>query len=228
MTKAVCLVSGGLDSCVTAAMAAEKKLELAFFHASYGQLTERRELQAFSNIADYYAVEYRLVVDLRHLQRIGGSALTDPDIPLPEGALSREGIPITYVPFRNANMLSVATSWAEVLGARFIYMGAVEEDSSGYPDCRESFFRAFNQMVREGTRPETHIEIITPLIRLTKKQIVTEGMRLKAPFHLTWSCYKEEKIACGKCDSCLLRLRGFQQAGFTDPLPYREYPALKY
>lgn len=217
------MVSGGLDSCVTAAIAHHRGLDLAFVHVNYGQLTESRELRAFHEIAEHYKVSHRLVTDLNHLRRIGGSALTDPDIPVPEGKLDRPGIPVTYVPFRNANMLSIATSWAEVLKANFIYVGAVQEDSSGYPDCRESFFRAYNAVIREGTRPETQIEIITPLIHLRKKEIVQKGMELAAPLHLTWSCYREENVACGACDSCLLRLRGFHEAGVLDPLPYKEY-----
>lgn len=226
MSKAVCTVSGGLDSCVTAASAHSRGLELAFLHVNYGQLTEARELQAFHEIADHYGVRDRLVTDIQHLRRIGGSALTDPSIPVPEGQLDRPGIPVTYVPFRNSNMLSIATSWAEVLGANFIYVGAVEEDSSGYPDCRESFFKAFNAVIREGTRPETQIEVVTPVIHLRKKEIVQTGAQLQAPLHLTWSCYREQEIACGTCDSCLLRLRGFQQAGIPDPLRYKELPTL--
>lgn len=222
-TLAVCMVSGGLDSCVTAAIARHRGLDLGFLHVNYGQLTESRELRAFHEIADYYQVSHRLVTDIHHLRRIGGSALTDPAIPVPEGNLERPGIPVTYIPFRNANMLSIATSWAEVLKARFIYVGAVQEDSSGYPDCRESFFRAYNAVIREGTRPETRIEIVTPLIHLRKQEIVQKGVELAAPLHLTWSCYREEEAACGACDSCLLRLRGFHEAGVLDPLPYKAY-----
>lgn len=221
MDKAVCMVSGGLDSCVSAAMAHSQGLELAFLHIQYGQLTQARELRAFHEIADHYAVSHRLVTDIHHLGQIGGSALTDRSIAVPAGQLDRPGIPLTYVPFRNSNLLSIATSWAEVLGAHHIYVGAVEEDSSGYPDCRESFFRAFNAVIREGTRPETQIRIVTPLIHMRKKAIVEKGVELAAPLHLSWSCYSEEEIACGACDSCLLRLRGFQQAGIRDPIPYR-------
>ncbi len=221
MSDAVCMVSGGLDSCVTAAVAHSRGLPLAFLHVNYGQLTAARELRAFNEIADHYQVSERFVADPTHLRKMGGSALTDPSIALPEGELDREGIPVSYVPFRNANLLSIATSWAEVLKARWIYMGAVQEDGSGYPDCRESFFKAFNTVIEKGTKPDTSIEIVTPLIHLSKKEIVEMGVALKVPFHLTWSCYKEEEIACGHCDSCLLRLRGFQQAEFHDPIPYR-------
>lgn len=221
MSKAVCMVSGGLDSCVTAAVARSRGLPLAFLHVTYGQLTAAREMQAFTEIADHYQISERLVANPAHLSEIGGSALTDRSIPLPEGELDREGVPVSYIPFRNANLLSIATSWAEVLEARFIYVGAVQEDSSGYPDCRESFFKAFNAVIEEGTRPDTSIEIVTPLIHLRKKAIIEKGVELKVPFHLTWSCYQEEDIACGDCDSCLLRLRGFQEAGIRDPLPYQ-------
>jgi len=221
MSDAVCMVSGGLDSCVTAAVAHSRGLPLAFLHVSYGQLTATREFRAFNEIADHYQVSERLVADPTHLSKIGGSALTDSSIAVPAGDLDREGIPVSYVPFRNANLLSIATSWAEVLKARFIYIGAVQEDSSGYPDCRESFFKAFNAVIEEGTKPDTSIEIVTPLIHLSKKEIVEKGVELEVPFNLTWSCYKEEEIACGHCDSCLLRLRGFQQAGLHDPLPYK-------
>lgn len=218
--RAVCLVSGGLDSCVSAAVAHSQGLDLAFLHVSYGQRTAQRERHAFEDIAARYKVRQRLIVDLKYLHRIGGSALTDLSIDLPEGNLERVGIPISYVPFRNGNLLSIAASWAEALRARFIYMGAVEEDSSGYPDCRASFFEAFNAVLHEGTRPETRIRIVTPLIRFRKSDIVKKGLKLKAPLHLTWSCYQEEEKACGHCDSCLLRLRGFEEAGVADPIPY--------
>jgi len=225
MSGAVCLVSGGLDSCVSAAMAHALGLELAFLHVSYGQLAAKREEEAFRKIADHYRASKRLVSEITHLSKIGGSALTDPTLQVPEGKLDRQGIPVSYVPFRNANMLSIATSWAEVLGSRSIYIGAVQEDSSGYPDCRESFFKAFASVIEAGTRPDTSIQIVTPLIHLRKKAIVEEGIKLGAPFHLTWSCYQDQEISCGRCDSCLLRLRGFQEAGIHDPLSYQEVPA---
>jgi 7-cyano-7-deazaguanine synthase len=220
MTSAVCLVSGGLDSCVTAAEANAKGFSLAFLHISYGQLAQSRELQAYNAIADHYSVINRLAITVEYFSRIGGSALTDESITLPEGDLDREEIPISYVPFRNANLLSIAASWAEVLGAGRIYIGAVEEDCSGYPDCRESFFAVFNQLIKAGTKPETEIEVVTPLIHLGKKEIVLRGKELGAPLELTWSCYRNEKVACGSCDSCLLRLRGFREAGVVDPVPY--------
>lgn len=222
MTKpigVVCL-SGGMDSCVTTAIAAQTH-EIALLHVNYGQRTEARELWSFREIAGFYKAERRLVVDLEHLSRIGGSALTDSAIEVPEGQLGREGIPPTYVPFRNANILGAAVAWAEVLKARAVFIGAVEEDSSGYPDCRESFFRAFQQAVSLGTRPESGIEIVTPVIHMRKSEIVRRGGELGAPFHLTWSCYRDEKLACGACDSCLLRIRAFKEAGIPDPIPYR-------
>jgi 7-cyano-7-deazaguanine synthase len=222
---AVILVSGGMDSCVTAA-AANEKYRLAFLHVNYGQRTEARELQAFNAIADHYQAEKRLAVSIEHLKVIGGSALTDTHIPVPSlvprpTSLVPSAIPITYVPFRNAHLLSIAVSWAEVIGATRIFIGAVEEDSSGYPDCREAFFQAFNKVIAAGTRPETRIEIITPLIHLQKSAIVIKGAELQAPLHLTWSCYQNSEQSCGKCDSCVLRLKGFHEAGIPDPIPYQ-------
>jgi 7-cyano-7-deazaguanine synthase len=216
---AVVLVSGGMDSCVTAAIANEQ-YDLAFLHLNYGQRTERRELQAFNAIADQYEVRRRLIVDVHHLRQIGGSSLTDESIAVSEADLTRRDIPSSYVPFRNANILSIAVSWGEVIGACRIFVGAVEEDSSGYPDCRREFYDAFNRVIRLGTRPETDLEIVTPIIGMTKHEIVQCGLELSVPFALTWSCYRNEEIACGTCDSCALRLRGFQKAGIEDPLPY--------
>lgn len=220
VSVAVCLVSGGLDSCVAAAEAKEKGLRLAFLHVNYGQLTQSRERRAFESLADHYDVVMRLSADLDYLGIIGGSALTDRSVALPEGDLERTEIPLSYVPFRNGNLLSIAASWAEILKAEYIYVGAVEEDSSGYPDCRETFFDAFEQLIEVGTRPETKLKIVTPLIHLSKKEIVGRGLELGAPLELTWSCYQNEEVACGRCDSCFLRLRGFQQAGIADPIPY--------
>ncbi len=221
---AVILVSGGMDSCVTAAMANEKYL-LAFLHVNYGQRTEARELRAFNAIADHYKAEKRLAVGIEHLKVIGGSALTDTNIPVPSlvprpSSIVSPTVPTTYVPFRNAHLLAIATSWAEVIGATKIFIGAMEEDSSGYPDCREVFFQAFNSAIEMGTKPETRLEIVTPLIHLKKSAIVKTGMELRAPLHLTWSCYQNSELACGKCDSCVLRLKGFHLAGIPDPIPY--------
>lgn len=217
---AVCLVSGGMDSCVTAAIAARESRELAFLHVSYGQRTEARERKAFSDIADHFGVEQRLEASIEHLAKIGGSSLTDEAIEVADADLESEEIPTSYVPFRNANLLCIAVSWAEVIGASAIYIGAVAEDSSGYPDCRPEFFGAFEAMVAEGTKPETKISIRTPIIHLSKKEIVTMGIELGAPLELTWSCYRNSELACGTCDSCALRLRGFRDAGVGDPLRY--------
>lgn len=218
---AVVLMSGGLDSCVTAALADEEH-RLAACHLSYGQRTEARELKAFHAVADHYGAARRLVSRLPAVSEIGASSLTDPAIPVREGPPEAGVIPTSYVPFRNAHMLSVGVSWAEVLGASSVWCGAVWDDSSGYPDCREAFFRAFQEVVRLGTRPETKIELVTPIIHLTKGEIVSVGHRLGAPFHLTWSCYQAGDIACGRCESCHLRLKGFREAGVRDPLPYAD------
>jgi 7-cyano-7-deazaguanine synthase len=221
-SPAICLVSGGMDSCVTAAMAKAENEEIAFLHVSYGQRTERRERKAFEDIADFYGVEKRLAVSIEYLARIGGSSLTDKNIEVSEADLESKEIPTSYVPFRNANMLSIATSWAEVLGAGAIYIGAVAEDSSGYPDCRPQFYAAFERVIEEGTKPETKISIRTPIIHLSKAEIVRKGLELGAPLHLSWSCYRSEDLACGACDSCALRLRGFERAGARDPIAYRQ------
>ena len=217
---AVCLVSGGMDSCVTAAIAQEENDELAFLHVSYGQRTEKRERQSFEAIADHFNVKARLVISLDELARIGGSSLTDNSIPVTTANLSAPGIPSSYVPFRNAHLLSAAVSWGEVIGANSIYIGAVAEDSSGYPDCRPEFYDAFQTVLDIGTKPETHITIRTPVIAMRKSEIVSRGLELGAPLHLTWSCYQESELACGNCDSCALRLRAFREAGATDPIPY--------
>jgi len=217
----IVLVSGGMDSCVTAAMAREESNDLAFLHVSYGQRTEVRERRAFNDIADFYGVEKRLDVSIEHLAKIGGSSLTDEAMKVTEADLDSKEIPTSYVPFRNANMLAIAVSWAEVLGANAIYIGAVAEDSSGYPDCRPEFFEAFQKTIDAGTKPETRIEIRTPIIHLSKAEIVKKGIELKAPLELTWSCYRSEELACGTCDSCALRLRGFERAGVRDPILYR-------
>jgi 7-cyano-7-deazaguanine synthase len=217
---AICLVSGGMDSCVTAAMARDENDELAFLHVSYGQLTEQRERRAFEELADYYQTKLRLAVSIEHLSRIGGSSLTDHQIPVTNANLGSTGIPSSYVPFRNSHFLSIATSWAEVTNASRIYIGAVAEDSSGYPDCRPEFYAAFQRVIELGTKPQTVIEIKTPIVAMKKREIVLRGQSLGAPLELTWSCYRESETACGTCDSCALRLRAFREAGITDPIPY--------
>lgn len=226
--QAVVLLSGGMDSCVCAAIALERHGagNVALLHASYGQRTEQREKRAFQEIADFYGVHRRLTVSLPYFRTIGVSALTDERIRVPENELGaaqsgESAIPVTYVPFRNAHFLSIGVSWAEAMHAGFIYIGAVAEDSSGYPDCRPEYYQAFQNLIRVGTRPETDIEIVTPVIRLKKSEIIRRGVELSAPLHLTWSCYQGEAEACGTCDSCLLRLRAFAEAGVTDPIPYR-------
>jgi 7-cyano-7-deazaguanine synthase len=221
--KAVVLLSGGMDSCVTAAIARET-FDLALLHASYGQRTEERERRAFDEIADFYSVRQKLVARFNLFAQIGGSALTDERITVPESGAAlapHAGIPVTYVPFRNAHFLSAAVSWAEVIGAPAIFVGAVEEDSSGYPDCRPAYYRAFETVIREGTRPETHIKIVTPVIQMKKNEIVRGGIELGAPLNLSWSCYQSEAEACGTCDSCRLRLKAFEEAGVQDPIAYR-------
>jgi 7-cyano-7-deazaguanine synthase len=226
--KAVVLLSGGMDSCVCAAIAiqAHSAEHVALLHAGYGQRTQKRERQAFESIADFYDVPHRLVVQLDHFRVIGGSALTDGSIAVPEHQHIPETsdvseIPITYVPFRNAHFLSVAVSWAEVIGAHSIYIGAVAEDSSGYPDCRPEYYRVFQELIRVGTRPETNMEIATPVICLKKSEIIRKGIELGAPLHLTWSCYQSEDTPCRVCDSCLLRMRAFAEAGASDPISQR-------
>ncbi|MFH0810662.1 MAG: 7-cyano-7-deazaguanine synthase QueC [Pseudomonadota bacterium] len=220
MAAAVVLLSGGLDSCVAAAVAAANGFfELALLHASYGQRTQERERRAFEEIADFYGVAQRLAVQVPFFAQIGGSALTDAALDVPQGAPGA-GIPATYVPFRNTHLIAMGVSWAEVIGAKAVYIGANELDSSGYPDCRRSYLRVCQRLIAEGTRPESGIEIKAPLIELDKAGIVRLGLKLGAPLHLTWSCYTGQERACGRCESCLLRLRGFAVAGGTDPLPY--------
>lgn len=222
---AVCLVSGGMDSCVTAAIAHVENDQLAFLHITYGQRTAAREELAFRNLANYFQVNQRLVASIEYLKEIGGSSLTDSRIPVTEANLAAQEIPTSYVPFRNAHLLSIATSWAEAINAGRIYIGAVAEDSSGYPDCRPEFYEAFQRAIDVGTKPETQIEIVTPVIQLRKSEIIKRGLELGAPLELTWSCYRAEDRACGRCDSCALRLRGFAEAGMRDPIEYAVHHA---
>ncbi|MBC8044779.1 MAG: 7-cyano-7-deazaguanine synthase QueC [Rhizobacter sp.] len=223
--KAIVLLSGGMDSLVSTAIARHQGIDLAALHLNYGQRTEARELAAFTAIADHYQIAARLVVDATHLSKIGGSSLTDKTISVSKADLWNEDIPSSYVPFRNANILAMAVSWAEVIGATKIFIGAVEEDSSGYPDCRKEFYDAYNQVIRLGTKPSTDIEIITPVIEMKKHQIIEVGITLGAPFELSWSCYERSDRACGVCDSCALRLRAFEQTGLRDPIEYMVRPA---
>jgi len=214
---AIALVSGGMDSCVSAALAARDH-ELALLHVSYGQRTELRELRAFNEIVKHYGVERIMVADISYLGAIGGSSLTDVNIEVERADIERSGIPTSYVPFRNTHFLAIAVSWAEVIGAEKIFIGAVEPDSSGYPDCREIYYEAFNRLIRVGTKPETSIEIVAPLIKMKKSEIIRQGVELGAPLHLTWSCYKNNDVPCGDCDSCALRAKGFKEAGIVDPI----------
>ncbi len=220
---AVVAVSGGMDSCITAAIA-NQTYKLALIHINYGQRTEERELKAFHDVADFYKAEKRLVIDFGHFTKIGGSSLTDKLIKVAKADLTNKEIPSSYVPFRNANILSACVSWAEVIRAEAVFIGAVYEDASGYPDCRPDFFEAFEKIVELGTKPETKIKIATPIIHFSKAEIVKKGIELKAPLQLTWSCYQNEDEACGVCDSCAFRLRGFQQAGVEDQIPYKTRP----
>jgi 7-cyano-7-deazaguanine synthase len=220
---AIVLASGGMDSCVTAAIA-HVDYRLAMLHVKYGQRTEARELRAFNALADFYEAEHRMVCRLDHLKQIGGSSLTDAKIAVEPANLERQDIPSSYVPFRNAHFISIAVSWGEVLGAHKIFVGAVAEDSSGYPDCRPEYYAAFNRVITAGTKPGTRLEIVTPVIRLRKSDIVRRGRELGAPFELTWSCYQGQEAACGVCDSCALRLRAFAEAGLEDPIPYSQRP----
>lgn len=219
--KSVVVASGGLDSTVALAYALDAGNSAALLHVNYGQRTEARELEAFHAVAGHYGITDKLVVDIGYLREIGGSSLTDTSLAVEEGGVDKNRIPSTYVPFRNGNILSIAVSWAEVIGASSIYIGAVEEDSSGYPDCRQIFYDAFNRMLEAGLPDEARIKVETPLIHKNKSQIVSLGIKLKAPLDLTWSCYQSGDAACGVCDSCRLRLAGFQGAGMSDPITYR-------
>ena len=225
--RAVVCLSGGMDSTVCATLAA-RDYDSFGLHFSYGQRTQKRELQAARDVAKAVGLRELMELDTDLFRRIGASALTDERIAVPEaavegieGASARAGedVPVTYVPFRNAHFLSAAVSWAEVLGATTVFMGAVEQDSSGYPDCRPAYYEAFNELIRRGTK-EGEIKVVTPLIKLRKHEIVTLGVELGAPLHVSWSCYSGETEACGVCESCDLRLRAFSAAGVADPILY--------
>ena len=220
MRKSVVLLSGGMDSATCLAIAKTESDEVATLHLNYGHRTEERELQAYKELSDYYKIEKRLVVDVTHLSVIGGSSLTDKNIEVDKADLDSVEIPSSYVPFRNANILAIATSWAEVLRFNALYVGAVAEDSAGYPDCRPEFYEAFEKVISTGTKPDTQIKIITPLIKMSKKDIVDKGMSLNVPFEHTWSCYLSNETSCGMCDSCVRRLRGFELANHKDPVKY--------
>ena len=222
---AIVLVSGGMDSCLSAAIANQHHNKLAFLHLNYGQNTEKKELECFHAISEHFHVplNYRKIIDVSFLKQIGGSSLTDDHIEVKKYQGDSDEIPDSYVPFRNTHIISMAVSWAEVIGAKKIYIGAVEEDSSGYPDCRPSYYKAINNLIKEGTK-DGDIEVITPLIKMSKKEIVQKAVDIKAPIEHSWSCYEREDKSCGVCDSCALRLRGFQQAGIEDPIEYEKRP----
>jgi 7-cyano-7-deazaguanine synthase len=218
---AVVLLSGGMDSAVCAALAINSGYEIAALHLNYGQRTENKELECFNYLCDDFGIEKKLIVDVSYLTQIGGSSLTDNNLEISNTLIGSGKIPNTYVPFRNANILAIAVSWAEVLNAKAIYIGAMEQDSSAYPDCRKSFFAAFQSAVNLGTKPDSGIEIITPIIDNTKNGIIDVGLKLGVKFEHTWSCYADSEYACGKCESCQLRLRGFRKAGIEDPILYK-------
>lgn len=218
--RAVCIISGGMDSALAAQIAKEEGYEIIALHFNYGQRTEKRELEAFWKIAEHLDASERYEIDLPFFEQIGASALTDRSIEVPTGGLG-EGVPVTYVPFRNGIFLSIASAIAEKHGAEALFIGVVEEDSSGYPDCRESYIRKMQEAVNLGTKEETAIEIKMPLVALKKSQIVQKAIELGVPLEYTWSCYRDEERACGVCDSCRLRLRGFEEAGAVDPIDYR-------
>lgn len=217
---AVVLLSGGMDSAVCAALASYEGYKPAVLHLNYGQRTQKRELKAFHEIADHLEINNRLIVDVSYLSQIGGSSLTDKSIEIEKAKFDKNHIPNTYVPFRNGNIIAIAVSWAEVIGARAIIIGAMEQDSSGYPDCRADFFDAINQAIKLGTKPETEIRVLTPIIDMTKAEIIKRGTELGVPFEKTWSCYKNSDLACGVCESCIIRLKGFADAGYRDPIKY--------
>lgn len=222
MEKVIVLLSGGMDSLVCAGIANREHQNVYALHMNYGQKTSARERISFDEICQHYQIplEKRKIIDMTFLQQIGGSSLTDDKISVKSYQGDSSVIPDSYVPFRNSIILSLAVSWAEVVGATKLYIGANYEDSPGYPDCRPSYYQAFNQVIKEGTKAG-NIEILTPVIHMKKREIVLKGKELNVPFELSWSCYKSSAKACGQCDSCALRLRGFKEAGITDPIDYQ-------
>ena len=220
MKKAVCIISGGMDSTLASYMMKQKGYEIIGVHFNYGQLTEAKELECFENICKSLHVKNKYILDMGFFTQLGASALTDKSIEVPTSGLE-DGIPVTYVPFRNGIFLSMAAAIAEKEGAEVITIGVVEEDSSGYPDCKEEYIKAMQKAINLGTKPTTNIIIEMPLVHLKKSQIVKEAIKYDVPLELTWSCYKDTQKACGVCDSCRLRLNGFKEAGIDDPIPYR-------
>ena len=220
--KAICILSGGMDSTLASYMAKNDGYEIIAVHFNYGQRTQDRELKAFRDICNDLKILEKYEIDIPFFTQIGSSALTDKNIDVPIDGIEKGVVPITYVPFRNGIFLSIASAIAEKEEASAIYIGVVEEDSSGYPDCSDSFIQNMQKAINEGTKEDTKIEIITPLVHLSKAEIVTEAIKLNVPLELTWSCYKEEIEACGVCDSCRLRLNGFKEANQKDLIPYKE------
>lgn len=218
--KSIILVSGGMDSLVTTAIADKESDEIYFLHLNYGQRTQKKEAEAFENIVNHYKPKDVMITNIDYLVKIGASSLTDQNIRVKDHSENNGDVPDSYVPFRNGNLLAIATSWAEAIGAQRIYIGAVEEDSSGYPDCRESFYKAYEKAINLGTKDDTHIKIFTPIIHKTKAEIIKIGKELNVPFEYSWSCYKNNDVACGVCDSCHLRIKAFKEAGIKDPIPY--------
>jgi 7-cyano-7-deazaguanine synthase len=218
--KAICILSGGMDSSLASYMAKNDGYEIIAVHFNYGQRTQDRELKAFRDICDDLKILEKYEIDIPFFTQIGASALTDKNIDVPTGGIEA-GVPITYVPFRNGIFLSITAAIAEKEGATAMYIGVVQEDSSGYPDCTDSFINDMKKAINEGTKKDTHIDIKTPLVHLSKAQIVQEALRLNVPLEHTWSCYKEETEACGVCDSCRLRLNGFKIANQIDPIAYK-------
>lgn len=217
---AVVLLSGGMDSAVCTAITKSQGYEIATLHLNYGQKTQSKELECFHKLSDHFQAIARIVIDVSHFSIIGGSSLTDKNIQVEEAGTTQTGIPSSYVPFRNGNIIAIATSWAEIINARIIVIGATQVDYSGYPDCREEFFDAMQKAINLGTKPETHIDILTPVLFYSKSDIVKIGTKLNVPFEYTWSCYSSEDQACGKCDSCVLRLKGFRDANYEDKIKY--------
>ncbi|NYT07016.1 MAG: 7-cyano-7-deazaguanine synthase QueC [Methanomicrobiales archaeon] len=218
--RAICLVSGGMDSATLAYHARDQGYDLICLHFNYGQRTEGKERASAQKIADLLGAEEFIEVDLAYLTRFGGSSLTDHRLAVDRFRDDREGVPNTYVPFRNANLLSIATSCAEARGAGAVFIGVQSQDYSGYPDCRPQFIEAFQRVVDTGTRDETRITIKAPFLNMTKQDILALGRTLGVPYEHTWSCYQNEERACGVCGACHFRKAAFEALGMKDPIPY--------
>lgn len=213
-----------MDSATAAYEAKQRGYDLYFLHTTYGQQTADKESTCAQELGDLMDVADFLQIETDHLARIGASSLTDDSMDVQKVDLDSDEIPSSYVPFRNANLLSIAVSFAEANDCVAIFIGAHSEDYSGYPDCRPTFFDSFQQVIEFGTKPETSIELVTPFVDWTKTEIVERGLELGVPYELTWSCYREEGPACGTCDACAYRLKAFQKVGVADPIKYMERP----